>query len=603
MLPRLKTQGPQEPSTWHGSDGRFTAHYLSRFYQDNSMKKAYKTTQAYSKYFEKEHFFNQEIDKIERNKFVLKNISKEKEKFDKIRKRVLTEKRIIEKKIKHAAVMIQKNIRGYLCRKHHMAEMEELKTAKLGISMRSMRRYVGQCCVYLADNIVEASIVIQKHIRRHQAMKLLKDMKRNDKAARVITRFFRVIKNRSKFHKNMEVLIWKKKVKDLKKRVKWNRFKAWWKAHRLQFKVLKRKMRSRNSSYYKKTLSRSRMGSHDELPRSRKSSTLLLHMHDHGIMDKIIKSHHQSIDAGIPHFLEAPGEKIDVIDKIDEVPIEESITLTIDANLFNPDTTKTLDEILSKPNEEDEEVVNDEIDENFSSVEYYEGDEEEGDDEEMEDENEAHGEGERQGEGQEIQEGDADMQEHELEEDMGVEKDDKAPKKKEEETEKPIPSHRRPTAAYNSWKKKPPSPEAPPREIYPPPRHLLVWTKCRKIYKNQTKKYRKKIPLWKPPLTAHEVEIRKLPRIIKKPIRIPEFLEPYTFIAPSETPDSPIKLNNDEEKENFSVDSDTSYEYEPAEYRSTGLSVALPQLYSIVKSYGKNADLLMRNPKRTSSIG
>ncbi|OMJ68371.1 hypothetical protein SteCoe_34197 [Stentor coeruleus] len=602
MLPRLKLQNTQEPTTWHGIDGRFTSHYISKFYQDNSMKKANNTTKAHTDFFEKEHFYNQEIAKIERNKHVLKNISKEKEKFDKIRKRVLTEKQFIEKKYKHAAIVIQKHIRGYLCRRRHEGELEDLKTAKLGISMKSMRRYVGQCCIYLADNIVEASIIIQKHIRRYQAMKLLKDMKIKNQASKIITGFLRAVKNRSKFHKSMEVLRWKKNLKDFKKRVKWNKFRTWWKAHRLQFNVIKNKMRSRNSSLHRKTPSRSRVGSIDE-PRSRRSSTLhipkfnVIHEENagkkkHSINENEIISQGNNEDD--KRFLDAPGDKHG-FDKIDEMGIEESLTITMDLPNKNSQVNDPIVvvDVVKVPEEEkmNENAREDDEDLGFNDEDYI------GDDEEMEEleedmDNDIEVTGIQEENENEIVEIDEENQ-------VVAENNEKSMKKKDEKTEEPIPSHRRPTAAYNSWKKRPPSPEELRKEIFPPPRRLLVWTKCRKVYKSQTKKYKKKIPLWKPPLTANDMNMRKLPKVaVKKRLRIPDFLEPYTLIAPSETPESPIKLNEDEENEEFSINSDTSYEYEPVDYKSTGLSVALPQLYSIVKSYGKNADLLMRGMKK-----
>jgi hypothetical protein len=183
---------------------------------------------------------------------------------------------------------------------------------------------------------------------------------------------------------------------------------------------------------------------------------------------------------------------------------------------------------------------------------------------------------------------------------------DKKPTKPEDPPEKPIPSYRKPTASFNFWKKRPPSPEQAPKEIHPPPKHLLIWTRCRRIYKTQTKRYKSdlkyqtscgkhKRPVWKPPLTANEhLPSRKLPKLLKKSLKIPDFLEPYTFIAASDTPESPIKLNQEEDLDSYSVDSDTSFEYEAGDFRSTGLSVALPQLYSIVKSYGKNADAIVK---------
>lgn len=609
MLPRLKLPNTQEPTTWHGIDGRFTSHYVSKFYQDNSMKKAYNTTQVHTNLFEKEQFCNQEIAKIERNKYVLKNISKEKEKFDKIRKRVLTEKKFIEKKYKHAAIIIQKHIRGYLCRRHHENEMEDLKTAKLGISMKSMRRYVGQCCIYLADNIVEASIIIQKNIRRYQATKLLKDMKTKDQASKIIARFFKAVKNRSKFHKSMEVLRWKKSIKDLKKRVKWNRFRAWWKAHRLLFNVIKNKMRSRNSSLHRKTPVRSRVGSIDE-PKSRRSSTLriqkfeVIHEENAGKKKSSINENNiinQGSNEEDKGFLEAPGENKHEFEKIDEMGIEESLTITMDLPFVNKNPqgndVVAVEDMIKVQDEEknNENMIKEGEKRGFDNEDYI------GDNEEIE---EVEGNVESSMEEMEVQgENDDEGDKQDVESQFFLESNEKFVKKKEEEPEKPIPSHRRPTAAYNSWKKRPPSPEEMRKEIFPPPRRLLVWTKCRKAYKSQTKKYKKKIPLWKPPLTANDMKMRKLPKVVKKRIKVPDFLEPYTFVAPSETPESPIKLNEDVENEDFSVDSDTSYEYESIDYKSTGLSVALPQLYSIVKSYGRNADLLTRGTKKQNSVG
>ena len=219
LLPNLNNPA-QKDLNWHGTNGKFSSHYYSKFYEDNSLSKAFRQTQYFQAGLKKELLLYHEIQKIERTRHVLLSISDEKAKFEKIKKKVLTEKKTLEKKFKNAAVIIQKNIRGFLSRVHHEDEMAKLKKVKLGISVKVMKKHVGKCCIFLDENIIPATIVIQKYMRRHLAIKLLKKMKSEDKASRVITRFFRVIKNRSKFRKNFAKLLLQKKLKEIKKRAK-----------------------------------------------------------------------------------------------------------------------------------------------------------------------------------------------------------------------------------------------------------------------------------------------------------------------------------------------------------------------------------------------
>ena len=587
LLPRIK----QADRTWHGIDGRFSSHYSKRFYKDTSLSKAQKQVKERELFYSKEQFYNEEIEKIHLNKHVLLNLNKEKEKFEKIKQKVLAEKRVLGKKIKQAVIKIQKNIRGYLCRKHHETEMEELKTAKLGISVKAMNRYVGKCCIYLADNIVEASIVIQKYMRGYLARKLLKRMKLEFKAGTKILNFFKVLRNRTRFKKALEELKIKKKLKEIKHRLRWMRVKEWWSFKRLNFMVIRKKLKSRNTyhqSFHKKS-SRSRIQSIDSR-KSRSSFTAL--PSDEMITANLVEQALSKIqlDSGSKDLLVPPGE---TFEKIEEIANEDSLSLTLNQLNFQAlilnSGAKNLEssEKSLKENNENLSENSESIQESFSGSEFSQ-------EESMSEEKENSEQNEEENEVVE-----------ELQEEIIPVKDEK-PKKVEEPPEKPIPSYRKPTAAFNSWKKKPPSPEPTPKETFPPPKHLLVWTKCRRIYKNQTKKHKadlsfqlltrgRRRPKWKPPITANETkEFKILPKIVKKKFKMPDFLEPYTYIMPSETPESPIKLKKDSDSDNEEFDSDSSYEYEAADFRSTGLSVALPQLYSIVKSYGKNADIIVK---------
>ena len=619
LLPRIK----HPDKNWHGIDGRFSSHYSKRFYNDSSLARAQKVSEMQKTYYAKEQFCNEEIEKIQRNRYVLLNISQEKEKFEKIKTRVLAEKRTINKRIKQAVIKIQKHIRGYLCRKHHEAEMEELKKAKLGISVKAMNRYVGKCCIYLADNIVEASIVIQKHMRRVLAQKLLKRLKLEDKAARKITNFFKVLRNRSKFKKSLAELKTKRKLKEIKHKLRWIKFKDWWKVNRNRFAVIRRITRSRNSSIRHKSSRASRKHSMDSVV-SRKSRKSILVSRTFPPTEPLSKQM-TSPDGQAgqrpesDNLLEAPGL---VFEKIEEAAIEESLSLTL--NQFNFDQLSKQATIKRRQRESGEGHEGLEGPDGLEGQEGQEGLE----DPELNEENEGltggdsgsdaeNGSFDRSGSISECIESFISATEKDLSH-KSQDKDSQSlmdeenqvksekPKKVEEPPEKPIPSYQKPTAAFNSWKKRPPSPEAPVKEIFPPPKHLLVWTRCRKIYKNQTQRFRpdlkyqtaagrKRRPIWKPPLTANESpQMQKLPKIVRKVPKIPEFLEPYTFVPPSETPESAVKLNQDEDSDSYDVDSDTSYEYEAGDFRSTGLSVALPQLYSIVKSYGKNADAILK---------
>ena len=585
MLPLIKNKPPKEKSNWHGVDGRFTQHYFSRFYQDNSLDKAARKTQTAVTFKEKEDFCNQEIEKIAQNRFVLLNISAEKEKFEKIKRKVLNEKRFLEKRIKNAVIRIQKNIRGYLCRSHNEDIMAELKKVKLVIFVKSMKKHVGECCVYLADNIVPATIVIQKYMRRYLAMKLLKRLKQEDSASRKITAFFRVLKNWSKFRKAVQSILIRKKLKEIKKRLRFIKVKLWWKRNRLRFSVIRQKSRSRNSMIVpRKTPNRSRAGSIDEHKASRKTLIAVytgMEITPKGSISKIITPEMYGQNLDLPQAFE----------KIDEVQIEESLSPTLQPIQFMP----PMNEELAMIENEASSVGEFREDQVFDDNEYFDADDvsiSEDIDGTL---------------GNEVETIDIEGQEmlqspEELDDKHNREgKNKNAPP--DEEQERPIPSHRRATVASTQWKKRPPTPPEPPKEIFPPPKHLLVWTKCRKIYKNQTKKYKKKIPLWKPPLGSGYTKPRRLPKLVLKQFKIPDFLEPYTIPTHAETPDSGINLNQDEDNDTYSVNSDTSYEYEAGDYKSTGLNNALPQLYSIVKSYGKNADALTKNQRNNKSIG
>lgn len=604
LLPRIK---PTD-KTWHGKSGRFSSHYSNRFYNDTSLSKAQRQAKDKELYYSKEQFYNQEIEKIHQNKHVLLNLNKEKEKFEKIRQRVLAEKRQIGKKIKQAVIKIQKNIRGYLCRKHHEAEMEELKTAKLGISVKAMNRYVGQCCIYLADNIVEASIVIQKYMRGYLARKLLKRMKVEYKAGKKIVNFFQILRNRRKFKLALEDLRIKKKLKEIKHRLRWIRVKEWWNFKRLNFLVIRKKMHSRNTYHNHKSSSRSRINS-NEIRKSRNSFSLISNNQilDPILVEQALNKANEASSRASKDLLVPPG---DTIEKIEEVTNEDSLSLTLNqiqfqnllmqgqANVENAEKLEKNDEGIDEGSESIKESFDDH-DEEMSQGTFSQESGSQENDEKIEENDE---------EGVEGNENNEDVAEEIL-----VVNDEK-PKKVEEPPEKPIPSYRKPTAAFNSWKKKPPSPEPTPKESFPPPKHLLVWTKCRKIYKNQTKKHKtdlsfqlltrgRRRPRWKPPITANDTkQARILPKIVKKPIKMPDFLEPYTFIMPSESPEVQINIKDDSDSGLEDLDSDSSFEYEVADFRSTGLSVALPQLYSIVKSYGKNADIIVKKDKKDKKI-
>jgi IQ calmodulin-binding motif len=575
FLPTVKTDTPARPSNWHGANGKFTEHYFSKFYQENSLTKAARQIKTQEAKLQKIDFFNQEIQKIEDHKHVLLTLNVEKEKFDKIRKKVLKEKKLIENRVKTAAITIQKYIRGHLSRIHHDEEMAQLKKAKLGISVKVMKKYVGKCCIYLGDNIEHYAVIIQKYIRRYLARKMLKKLRIEDFAARKLIRFFRVVKNRSRFKKNLEKLILNKKLKEIKKKLKWIKFKLWWKVNKTQFKVIRIKMKSRKSTNLD-MLNKSRRNSSGSNRRSRRSSSFMGINQETYFLEKI-SNQTNTLDPGFNEIN---------FGKIEEPKLEEVLTLTFNINDFqsrenieinNPETYVELNpsihgtqEVISTHNDESEVSSNPQ---NFSET-------------------------------SEIQSVHTLAQENQESIESDAVPEEKPVKKPEKEIEKPIPSYRKPTIASAQWKKTPPSPPEGPKEIHPPPKHLLVWTKCRKAYKNQTKRYKHKEPLWKPPLSANSTIQRKLPKVAHKPYKIPEFLEPYTLFNPVETPDSPIKLNQDDANDDsYSVDSDTSYEYEPAEYRSTGLNIALPQLYSIVKSYGKNADAIVSYSKRYNKPG
>ena len=581
MLPSIKSKTSKGDRNWHGMDGRFTQHYFSRFYQDNSLEKAGRKTQVAVTFKQKEDFCNQEIEKIEKNRYVLLNISAENEKFENIKRKVLKEKRFLEKRMRNAVIRIQKHIRGYLCRAHNEDIMASLKKVKLVIFVKSMKKHVGECCIYLADNIVPATIVIQKYMRRYLAMKLLKRLQLEDSASRKITSFFRVIKNRSKFRRALQAILIRKKLKEIKKRLRFIKVKQWWKRNRLRFAVIRQKSRSRNSMIVSgKSSHRSRAASKDMQKSSRASIAVF------PVMEPSPKDSTSKIVP--PEFY---GQTLDVpqnFEKIDEAQLEESINPTLEHIQFAIALSEGLAKIANEASsqrglaEDLGSDVSSYFDENSISgsedIEGTPGDEVETIELDEEGEGKSNGDKGR-----------------------NEERNRKAPP--EEEQEKPIPSHMRPTVASTQWKKKPETPPEPPKEIFPPPKHLLVWTKCRKIYKNQTKKYRKKIPLWKPPLGSGYTKPRRLPKLVVRPFKLPDFLQPYIVSNHVETPDSGINLNQDEDNDTYSVNSDTSYEYECADYKSTGLNNALPQLYSIVKSYGKNADALTRNQRNNKSIG
>lgn len=572
MLPTIRNKPAKQPN-WHGVDGRFTQHYFSKFYQDNSLEKAARKTQMGTSYQEKETFYNQEIEKIVKNRYVLLNINTEKEKFEKIKRKVMKEKRLLENRLKNAAISIQKHIRGYLCRLHHDYEMEELKKVKLIISVKSMKRHVGECCIYLADNIVPATIVIQKYMRRYLAIKVLKNLKKEYAAALKITRFMRVVKNRAKFRKCVERLIIQKKLKEIKKRLRWLRVKIWWKQHRHNFTVIRLKMRSRNTVVIQRTPNRSRKGSIDTHKKSRKASML-----SEGLQVVNLEEESGKIEKKPSKILEDTQGNFA---KIDEAMIEDSLSLSLNPNDFNKIQENRF---LS----EDEQFSPERLDEDLEENQSFFQDMSSSDLDSSQTSN--------------ISEIQIDEIPIENIEEKPSPDDKNKPAANVEEQEKPIPSYRKPTVASNQWKKKPQTPPEPPKEIFPPPKHLLIWTKCRKIYKNLTKKYRKKIPLWKPPLSANYTKPRKLPKLVVRPFKIPDFLEPYIPFSPVEAQDLSTNINQDEDKDNYSVDSDTSYEYESADFRSNGLNLALPQLYSIVKSYGKNADMIVNSLRKNKNI-
>ena len=85
LLPNLNNPA-QKDLNWHGTNGKFSSHYYSKFYEDNSLSKAFRQTQYFQAGLKKELLLYHEIQKIERTRHVLLSISDEKAKFEKIKK-------------------------------------------------------------------------------------------------------------------------------------------------------------------------------------------------------------------------------------------------------------------------------------------------------------------------------------------------------------------------------------------------------------------------------------------------------------------------------------------------------------------------------------
>lgn len=174
----------------------------------------------------------------------------------------------------------------------------------------------------------------------------------------------------------------------------------------------------------------------------------------------------------------------------------------------------------------------------------------------------------------------------------------------EKSSDKTLPLYLRPTKAYLNKKKRTPTPIKPPKDPRfqkPPSSQLTRNTAARKNYTSQTKRYNRCEPIWKPPMTAHEFNPRVLPKAHFEIPKLPDFVDGGITKKRKKT-NMDVGRNNDSSAYNtLSEAEETDYEYIQPINMTVQLGEALPELYSIVKDYGRRTDLIPIR-KRTDNL-
>lgn len=243
---------------WHGVSSKFSNHYKDRQYKDLGIFKSskisvLKAAQEYENLLQKKHL--QEYDHAQQ--MLLSKLKKEKA-INKRLNALLAKSKILEDNMHIAAIIIQRNIKGYQVRRKYNDQISAFKIKRLTEKIESLEFSVDHCFKYIGNSVTKAAIIIQKNIRKVLAMRkfmkakaLNNELKERMKMKRIIkiqshirrflaTKYVKKVRENSKVKLVLENI--RKRLLLLKLKEFWNRKKFVWKT--IQKKYLEKEENS-----------------------------------------------------------------------------------------------------------------------------------------------------------------------------------------------------------------------------------------------------------------------------------------------------------------------------------------------------------------------
>ena len=84
---------------------------------------------------------------------------------------LLAKSKILEDNMHIAAIIIQRNIKGYQVRRKYNDQISAFKIKRLTEKIESLEFSVDHCFKYIGNSVTKAAIIIQKNIRKVLAMR------------------------------------------------------------------------------------------------------------------------------------------------------------------------------------------------------------------------------------------------------------------------------------------------------------------------------------------------------------------------------------------------------------------------------------------------
>lgn len=237
---------------WHGASFKFSSYNIDRQFKDLSIFKssklaAIKAAKDYEILLEKKKL--QEYDYANQLLFHKKKIEQAK---NKCLIALLENKKSLEARMQHAALIIQKITRGHLVRKKYRKILSELYMKNLTNKIKNLEGVVDKCYKYMGESGYKAAVFLQKNVRKFLCVRRFIKAKEQAYESRAILRINKVITiqcyirgylARKKYRKLLEDRYIAKTLEKIRIRLLVLRLKDFWHRKKFVWQVIQRKYR------------------------------------------------------------------------------------------------------------------------------------------------------------------------------------------------------------------------------------------------------------------------------------------------------------------------------------------------------------------------